>query len=332
MAFGTTVETAMPPPLTFVRAAETWVPSADGSELVAAPNSFGTVKRLEALGRAQGFKRGEGLPGRAWAEGRPILMRELDAAYFQRAAAAQEALVTCAIAVPVFLGGSLKAVLVLFCGHVAGRPGALELWHADPKAGTGMTLVDGAYGESSQAFEAASRTAVLPRGDGLPGMAWQRGEIQFVEDLAAASPRQFARAEQAQDIGMQRGLAIPFGSLGEGGYVAAFLASVELPLALAVERWEPDAGKQTLLRTYAFTERRGGRSKVPAELPLAGSGLAQGAVGAAFATGVPTVSDAPAHEPGPNAGMASDVGASALVAIPVVWGGSLIRGVVTLYL
>jgi integrase len=62
--------------------------------LVAAPNSFGTLKRLEGLDRSEGFSRGEGLPGRALDGGCPILMRELDASYFQRSAAAPEAGVT----------------------------------------------------------------------------------------------------------------------------------------------------------------------------------------------------------------------------------------------
>ena len=321
----------MPPPLTFVRAAETWVPSADGAQLVPAPNSFGARKRLEGLGRTEGFRRGEGLPGRAWEEGRPVLMRELDPAYFQRVAAAEEAGVSCAIAVPVFLSGTLKAVLVIFCGHVAERPNALELWHADAELTSDMTLVDGAYGSGSQAFEAASRTTVLARGDGLPGMAWQRGEIQFVEDLSA-SAQQFARAEQAGAVGMQRGLAIPFGSRSEGGYVVAVLAGAALPLSLAVERWNPDSSKHNMLRTYAFSERHGGRSTAQAELPLGTDGAAHGVIGTAYTSGVPTISDNPANEPGPVAEMASAVGATAIVAIPVVWGGSLIRGVVTLYL
>ena len=326
----------MPPPLTFLRAAETWVPHADGSRLVPAPHTFGASRRLAGLGRADGFARGEGLPGRAWDEGRPVLMRELDATYFQRVAAAQEAGVTCAIAVPLFVGGALKAVLVLFCGHFPGRPGALELWHADPQATGAMTLVEGAYGESSAAFEAMSRETVLARGEGLPGAAWQRGETLFVEDLAA-SPKQFKRAEQAGDAGVRRGLAIPFGSRSEGGYVVALLAGTQLPLALAVDRWEPDGTRQKMLRTSSFSERHGGRSAVAAELPLDAPGVDQGAahrsvVSAAFATGVPAISDDPASEPGPVAAVASAVGAAALVAIPVVWGGSLIKGVVVLYL
>ena len=153
----------------------------------------------------------------------------------------------------------------------------------------------------------------------------------FVEDLPA-SPRQFKRAERAGEIGMQRGLAIPFGSRSEGGYVVALLAGAQLPLALGIERWEPDGAKQKLLRTYAFSERRGGRLTTSAELPLPAVDGAKSAIVAAFETGVPTISDMPASEPGPAAAMASAVGASAVVAIPVVWGGALIRGVVTLYL
>ncbi len=321
----------MPRPLTFIRAAETWVLDADGSQLVAAPNSFGTLKRLEALGRAEGFRRGEGLPGRAWDQGRPVLMRELDASYFQRSAAALEAGVTCAIAVPVFIHGALKAVLVLFCGHVAGRPSALELWQVDAEASAAMTLADGSYDQDSQAFEAASRASVLARDTSLPGAAWHRGEIQFVENLPG-SPARFKRAEEAGDAGMRRGLAIPFGTGSEGGYVVAILAGVALPLALAVERWAHDAAKQKLIRSYVYRERRGGLTTVSAELPLQSVEHGQNAVVAAFLSGIPVVSDRLENESRPTGAIASEVGASALVAIPVVWGGSVVRGVVTLYL
>lgn len=322
----------MPIPLTFIRAAETWLPGGDGSELVAAPNSFDSGRRLEALGRTQGFRRGEGLPGRAWAEGRPVLMRELDASGFQRAGAAEAAGVTCAIAVPVFLSGSLKAVLVLFCGHLAGRPGALELWHAGDSVGGAITLVDGAYGESSAEFEAASRDIVLDRGDGLPGTAWQAGDLVFVDDLSAGS-RRFRRAEQAVGAGMKRGLAIPFGSSGVGGYVLAVLAGADLPLALGVERWQADTARTKLTRTLSFSERHGGRNAAPAEMSLPADRWVQGgAVAAAFATGVPMIVDCRAEEAGPVAATASKLGASALVVIPVVWGGSVVRSVAVLYL
>lgn len=320
----------MPPPLTFIRAAETWVPSADGARLVAAPNTFSTSRRLEALGREQGFARGEGLPGRAWELGRPLLMQDLGAAYFQRASAAQEAGITCAMAVPIILGGALKAVLVLFCGHVAGRCDALELWHVDAHLSTDMHWVDGAYGDGDPAFAAASRSTVLARGEGLPGTAWQRGEIQFMEDLSTA-PR-FKRASQAGEAGLRRGLAIPFGAQDDSGYVVALLAGADLPLALAIERWEPDSSKQKLVRTYAFSERQGGRVSTPAELGLQDGEAAPSAVAAAYATGMPTLSDAPDQEPGPVASTASTVGASALLALPVIWGGSVIRGVMVLYL
>jgi hypothetical protein len=51
---------------------------------------------------------------------------------------------------------------------------ALELWHHDARITTDMTLVDGAYGPNAQPFESISHETYLPRGVGLPGLAWQR--------------------------------------------------------------------------------------------------------------------------------------------------------------
>jgi hypothetical protein len=320
----------MQPPLTFIRAAEVWLPSEDGSLLEFGAGAFGTARRFAALSRSMCFGRGEGLPGRAWDEGRPLLLRQFEGSYFQRTAAARAAGLSCAIAMPIFVGGGLKAVLVVFCGHLPGRPDALELWHADPRVTTDMTLVDGAYGDGLPDFEAASRETYLPRGTGLPGLAWQHGEAQFMEDLVA-SPARFVRAEQAAEAGMRRGLGIPLGARTEGGYVVTFLAGAELPLAQAIERWTPNDDRTRLVRLLAFSEQHGGRSKVSAELTLSGGMAHGGAIERAWTTGVPAINDSPSTEPGAPAAVAAAIGSTALLAVPVALDDGVVE-VIALYL
>jgi hypothetical protein len=50
---------------------------------------------------------------------------------------------TCAVALPVFAGDLLKAVVVFLCGDGKVGAGAMELWHNDPAKFFEMKLVDG---------------------------------------------------------------------------------------------------------------------------------------------------------------------------------------------
>ena len=87
-----------------------------------------------------------GLPGKAWAAGHPIILTKLSNSSFKRADEAKEAGLSCGVAIPVFAGEFLMAVLVLFCGDDAMHVGAIELWHNNPKTSHEMALVDGYYG------------------------------------------------------------------------------------------------------------------------------------------------------------------------------------------
>jgi hypothetical protein len=81
---------------------------------------------------------------------------------------------TCGVALPVFAGEFLMAVMVLFCGDDEKHVGAIELWHNDPEVSHEMGLVDGYYGTADM-FEFNSRHTKFPAGFGLPGRAWKAG-------------------------------------------------------------------------------------------------------------------------------------------------------------
>lgn len=318
-------------PSNFIQAAELWLPSSDGSLLDFGGGAFGAAKRFEARSRSMCFGRGEGLPGRAWDEGRPILLSELSGAGFRRADAARTAGYTCAIALPYFAGDRISGVLVLFCSHDPAHISALELWHHNARLTSDMTLADGAYGAGEASFGAISRETFLPRGVGLPGLAWQRGETVFIEDLASV-PGRFLRSETAAEAGLHRGLAIPVGSRVDDCHVVTFLAGSELPLARRIERWVPDAAKTELHRDFAFSELHGGRSAAAARLSIpAGSGGLTSSISTAWTRGVPVINPRPEAEEGPPAAAAAAIGSQALIAIPVVWEGA-VSEVVALYL
>ena len=131
---------------TFIRVVELWVPDRTRTRL-----EFGGAlcsdefAEFRALSENTLFAYDEGLPGKAWASGHPIVLTEFANSYFKRTDEAKEAGLTCGVALPVFAGEFLTAVLVLFCGDDARHVGAIELWHNDlaglARNGTGRRLL-----------------------------------------------------------------------------------------------------------------------------------------------------------------------------------------------
>lgn len=287
---------------TFIRVAEVWLPDADHTVLthgaaVAGPEAQGFCTSSQGMR----FRLGEGLPGLAWQQGRPMLLKQLHGLPFLRAEAARAAGLSSAIALPVFLRGELTAVLVLFCGDDAQRAGAIEIWRNDPRVTTDMTLVEGVYSQGADALEAVSQDTYLPRGTGLPGLAWQQGHTVFMDDLASA-PR-FLRGASAHDAGIERGLALPWAARTQAEYVVTLLSSARTPVAQRVEGWVPGDAPGTLRRTFGFDEAQGPMGD--ATLPL---GDGRSPVGKACLSGVPCV---------------EALADGALVAVPVVSEGEV---------
>ncbi len=271
---------------TFIRVIEYWVPSEDRSLLEFGGGLFGPATRFAAATRELCFGRGEGLPGQAWEAGHPIVLKELEGSYFRRAAAAKAEGLTCGIAVPIFKGELLSAVLVIFCGDDMEHAGAIELWGNDPKESKDMNLVDGYYGSTGDTFEFISRATSFRRGNGLPGMAWEQQTPVFLPDLGKGSG--FLRADGAVKVGINRGFAIPCSTLDGSNYVMAFLSALATPVARRVEIWEPDAGGARLHRSFGFSEAAG---VLGAADPSATDGEASGPLRQAFATGRPSVAE-----------------------------------------
>ena len=269
---------------TFIRVIEYWVPSQDRSLLEFGGGLFGAATRFAAISSKLCFGRGEGLPGQAWEAGHPIVLKALEGSYFRRAAAAKAEGLTCGIAVPIFKGTELSAVMVIFCGDDAEHAGAIELWGNDPEESTDMTLVDGYYGTTGDTFEFISRATAFRSGTGLPGMAWEQRRPVFLPDLGKGSG--FLRADGAVKVGINRGFAIPCSTLDGSNYVMAFLSALATPIARCVEIWEPDVTDTKLVRSFGFSEADGvlGASDI-----VEVSSDAANPLGQAFASGRPAV-------------------------------------------
>src|ERR1700730_5976375 len=116
----------------FIRAAEIWIPTREGIQLRFAEGLYGALGDFRLHREQMRYRWNEGLPGKTWAAGRPILLKELEDPYFQGIDAAKAAGLTCAIALPICAGEFVLAVLVLLCGDDEAHVGVIELWHNDP--------------------------------------------------------------------------------------------------------------------------------------------------------------------------------------------------------
>jgi hypothetical protein len=176
-----------------------------------------------------------------------------------------------------------------------------------------MTLGDAYYGGLPAAFEALSRDTYLPRGAGLPGLAWQRDEVVVMSELNAST--RFLRGEVASDAGIRRGVALPCPSTTQASYVLALLSGQDTPVAQRVERWVWDGQAATLRRT-------GGHCEVAGELSYSSAILSSSEMDLQLThgqtTGTPVILDKSADLKGPMGAAAVTSGAQAVVCLPVL--------------
>jgi hypothetical protein len=270
---------------TFIKAAEVWVPSDDGMLLEFGSGVFGEARRFEAISRSMCFGRGEGLPGRAWDEARPILLPKFEGSFFRRTAAAKACGLTSALALPLFPGGKFSGVLVLFCGEDPEYAATLELWRCSAKGD--LTALGGLAPTDS------------PGGVAVAALARARGGAVFADELGAPAAKSAPRY----------GLAMPTGA-AENGHVVMLSGGTSLPLARRIERWSSAPGAAGPRCTYVFDGERGERVASDTEFTVEASAKM---VAAAWSSGVPKVA-----ESSPKSG-------AGVVVIPVVWNGETVQ-------
>lgn len=305
---------------TFIRIVEVWQPSDDGSLLELAGGLYGAAPAFGAASRGLCFGRAEGLPGHAWDEGRPILLERFENSIFRRTAAARAAGLGCALALPVFVDDRLTGVVVLLCGEATTHQGAVELWHNDPRVSGDLALEGGYFGRDGKALEALTRDAWLPRGSGLPGQAWQREAVVYMDKLDNST--RFLRAQTAAAAGIVRALALPCSGRGHASWVLSLLSSNSTPIARRVESWLPDAASGGLLRAFGHCEHAGPLLAGSQPLPL---GAAGGVIGTAGAEGRAGVASRAAGAALPEAldQEMSAAGLDGLLALPIVSEGQV---------
>lgn len=303
---------------TFIRVAEVWEPTPDGSLLELAGGLYGAAPTFGALSQGLCFGRAEGLPGHAWDEGRPILLERLQNTSFRRTEAAQAAGLGCALGLPVFVDDRLTSVVVLLCGEAASLQGAIELWHNDPRLSGDLSLDQGYFGRDAEPLEALTRDAWLPRGSGLPGKAWQRESVVYMDALEGQA--RFLRAQTAAAAGIVRALALPCSGRGNHTWVLSLLSSDSTPIARRVESWLPTTDGQGLQRALGHCARAGTLAAGGLVLP---SNAAGGVIGRAMAEGRAGVSPHLADGPADWAVELRAAGLGSVLALPVVAEGQV---------
>ncbi|MDQ8024245.1 MAG: GAF domain-containing protein [Moraxellaceae bacterium] len=229
---------------TFIRVIEIWLPTRDRTQLELSGGLYGHLDGFREFSADLRFGYDEGLAGRAWAARHPIILKDLEQPWFGRSEAARAAGLTCGVAVPVFAGDYLLAVLCFFCGDSEAHVGAIELWHNDADEGPDLSLVEGYFG-TADSFAWIARNTTFRCGFGIPGAVWHSNMPLIMEDLGSTPG--FLRSEIARYNGIDHGLGIPFMDDPGHTYVMTLLSAASSPIARRFEIWVPTAQRDALV-------------------------------------------------------------------------------------
>ena len=297
---------------TFIKVTEIWIPDKDRTRLEFGSGLYGGLIDFKAASEQQQFTYNEGLPGKAWASGHPIVLTKFEHSYFKRTAAAQEAGLTCGIAIPVFSGDFLMAVVVFLCGDDEDHAGAIEVWRNNPASKNRLVVMDGYYG-TLQHFEQLSRQISVPKGEGLAGLAWETGLPVLIDDISKADG--FIRANDARLAGISMGIGIPVADNPGASYIMTFLSAKATPIAKRTQIWIPDPSGRQLICRQGYSKNSNDLAKIFETTPVT-KGI--GALGRVWLTGMPIITGD--HEPDYNPELDS---LSSMLAIPVIEQGRL---------
>lgn len=305
---------------TFIKITEIWVPGRDRTRLELGGGLYGGYQEFREVTENQSFAFGEGLPGRAWAEGRPVVLKEFDSAHFRRGQAARAARLTTAIALPIFAGEILLAVVNFICGDDEEHAGAIEVWARDMGRDE-MALVDGYFGTLDR-FEWITRRVRFTFGQGLPGGVWAERAPVVIEDLGSSTT--FLRARNAAEAGITTALGLPCFHGPESVYVMAFLSAMGTPIARRFEVWVPDSGHDRLVYRAGHCDLGDDLAERYRHLSVA---KGDSAIGKVWLTGVPRVVDSLADDDSASSRAAEQAGLDSLFAMPV-FDGAVMKAVV----
>jgi hypothetical protein len=297
---------------TFIKVIEIWIPDKERTQLEFGSGIYGGLIDFKTDSEQQKFSYNEGLPGKAWAEGRPIVLTKFEDSYFKRTAAAKSAGLTCGIAIPIVSGDFLMAVVVFLCGDDEEHAGAIEVWCNSSVSVNTLKVMDGYYG-TLQHFESISRQISVPKGQGLAGLAWESGMPVLIDDISKADT--FIRENDAKLAGITMGIGIPVSDSPGETYVLTFLSAKSTPIAKRIQIWIPDHQSNQLICQKGYSKNSNELAKIFETITVS-KGV--GALGRVWLTGMPIITGSPELDYSPELD-----NLSSMLAIPVIAKGRL---------
>ena len=297
---------------TFIKVIEIWIPDRERTRLVFGSGLYGALDDFKIASENQNFTYDEGLPGKAWAKGHPIVLTKFEQPYFKRTEEAQEAGFTCGIAMPVFAGDFLLAVVVFLCGDDEEHAGSIEVWCQDSVENDKLQVVDGYYG-TLQNFERVSRNTKMAKGQGIPGRAWQSGIPVLLEDFGQMFG--LSQSPGKQQTAISTGLGIPLIHSDGTVHVITFLSARTTPIAKRIQIWTLDDERRQLTCQHGFSKNGNNLAEMFECLSVK---KGKGALGRVWLTGMPMISGNQSIQYDPDLDSLSS-----MLSIPVIEQGRL---------
>ena len=270
---------------TFIKAIEMWEPNREKTQLTLSNGIYGEFKEFASHSENMHFTYDEGLPGQAWSQQHPIILTDLENSSFKRTQMANKIGITTAIAMPIFAGEYLHAVIVFLCGDSDEHAGAIELWAKEVDKHVEMGLVDGYYG-TMEDFAWISKNIKIMRGHGLPGTTWKERMPFIINDLGTSDT--FLRSRKAEKEGITTALGLPAWMNEEDGYVMTFLSAKNTPIAHRFEIWIPDETGEALIFRDGYCDQGNNLEDI---YKLTRLTKENSVAGQAWKTGYPILSD-----------------------------------------
>ena len=300
---------------TLIRVTEIWVPNKQRTHLEFFDGLYGELSDFKGASESMSFAYDEGLPGKAWAARRPVVLHSFDNSYFLRTEAARKAGLTAGIALPIFSGDYLQAVIVFFIGDDADNVGGIEIWSNTLADSFDMGMDDGYYG-TAEMFEWTARHTKFRPGFGLPGTVWQSGMPVIMQDLL--SSKRTLRRDSDVKIGISKCVGIPCSFDNRQTVVMTFLSALGTPIARRFEIWVPTEDSSALRFGAGDCDQQPHLAECHGDARIAAG---EGALGEAWQKGIPMVRASLLFEPGAAAKAASAAGLTTTVVVPVIQDG-----------
>lgn len=227
----------------FIKVIEIWTPAPEQQGLKLADAIYGKYGGLKQASEQCIFAYDEDLPGKAWSTATPQIISGPDHPYLHHMDPVARAGINTGLVIPIFTGEFLNSVVVILCGEIQNRAGAIELWGKRDDKASELSLLQGYYG-SLQKLEQATQRIQFARGSGLPGSAWDYHIPMVVEDMIAT--RLFKRASAAVIEGITAAIGLPFSYYTNKEYVLTFLSAHSTPIAQRFEIWIPERENEHL--------------------------------------------------------------------------------------